>query len=169
MKAKLTFPEKSFSMLAWLYQLTAGDYENGPWYPAQYRQEVQENKPLVWLAGERVYSCEQNGINAGDIVIFFFCKTRNDGTRNDEPGIYGWGTITDVTYYSIGKGQYKADQITFVANPPSNYLKTHVLWDREVEQVMNEIRGGQWRGTMWDITAGQLQMLREKIRQHIRR
>jgi hypothetical protein len=169
MKAKPTFPQEDFSMPAWLYQLTAGDYANGPWYPAQYRQEVQENKSLVWPAGERVYSREQGGINVGDIVIFFFCKTQRDGTRNGEPGIYGWGTITDVTYYSSHTGKYIADQITFVANPPSDYLKTHVLWDREIDQVMNEIRGGQWRGTMWDVTASQLQKLREKIHQHIDR
>jgi hypothetical protein len=81
--------------------MTAGEEFNGEsWYPKDCREEVVEDKDktILWPTGEKIYYREQGKISVEDTIIFFFCKTRKDRTLNDEPGIYGWGTITDITY-----------------------------------------------------------------------
>lgn len=154
MKKKPIFSEKEFSMPAWLYQMTTNENADRWWYPEEYRKEVREGQPLTWPTG-KIYFREQGQVSKGDTVIFFFAKT-----GNDEPGIYGWGTI-------INPPREADDDITFVTNPPSDFLKDNPCWDDEVDKLLNDIRRGLYVGTMWNITFEELSKLRKKIRQHI--
>jgi hypothetical protein len=156
MKQKPVFSEKEFSMPAWLYQMTSSEDAKRWWYPEEYRQEVGEGTILTWPTG-RIYCRGQSQVSKGDTVVFFFCKT-----GNDEPGIYGWGTIIEPPKVSD-------DDFTFVANPPSDYLKNNVCWDAGVDKLLNKIRRRQYVGTMWNISSSELDELRAKIRQHIAR
>lgn len=166
--SSLSFPEKQFSMPAWLYQMSAGEIpEYGSWYPDEYRVEVFEGKQITWPVGDRIYYREQCQVSIGDTIIFFFCKTMKDGTPNDEPGIYGWGIIEDIAYYETEAGVIKEDKITFQVEPPSDYLKDHVCWDKDIEQITNDVRRRQWMGNMWNFRTEELDRLREKIRKHI--
>jgi hypothetical protein len=101
-------------------------------------------------------------VSQGDTVIFFFCKTGEDDpeTGDVQPGIYGWGTIITPPFDSYGT-------IEFKVKSPSDYLKHHVIWDAEIEQLTNQIRKRQYQGTMWPIDSEQLEKLRMKIRKHI--
>jgi len=168
MKQKPEFSEKDFSTPAWLYQMSSGgrggqwrSSEDEPWYPSSYRREVWEDENIPWDVG-KIYFHGQGQVSKDDTVIFFFCKTGEDDpeTGDSEPGIYGWGTITDPPEDSYGR-------IEFVVKPPSDYLIDHVLWDVEIEQLTNQIRDNQYQGTMWPISSGQLQKIREKIRTSI--
>ena len=154
MKEKPTFSEKEFSMPAWLYQMTTNENADRWWHPEGYRQEVREGQTLTWSTG-KIYFREQGQVSEGDTVIFFFAKT-----GNNEPGIYGWGTIIDPP-------QKADDDITFVIKPPSDFLKDNPCWDDEVKKLLNDIRRGLYVGTMWNITPKELNRLRGKIRQHI--
>ena len=170
MKNNPEFPEKDFSMPAWLYQMSSGgsgglwrSAQNQPWYPSSYRQEVIEGEPIRWDVG-KIYFRTQAAVSTGDTVIFFFCKTgENDPkTGSFQPGIYGWGKIIDPPQDSY-------DQIEFVSQPPSNYLKMKVLWDKDIERITNQIRAKQYQGTMWPIGKNHLQELQRKIMAYITR
>ncbi len=154
MTQKLTFSKKEFVMPAWLYQMTTNENADRWWYPEGYRQEVWEGQTLTWPTG-KIYFREQGQVSVGDTIIFFFAKT-----GNDEPGIYGWGTIIDPP-------QEAYDDITFVPKPPSDFLKETPCWDGEVDKLLNEIRRRLYVGTMWNITSGELSKLRKKINQCI--
>ena len=168
MKTKLKFFEETFSMPAWLYQMSSGgsgglwrSAQNQPWYPSNYRQDVTEGQPVRWDVG-KIYLRTQASVYKGDTVIFFFCKTGEDDpkTGDFQPGIYGWGKI-------IAPPQYNYDQIKFVTQPPSDYLKMNVLWDNDIERITNQIRAKQYQGTMWPIGESHLQELKRKILAHI--
>ena len=169
MAQKPEFLEKDFSMPAWLYQMSSGgrggqfrSAEDKPWYPSSYRKEVSESEgKITWDLG-KIYFRDQTQVSKGATVIFFFCKTGQDDpeTGDVQPGIYGWGSIIKPPLESYGT-------IEFEVKPPSDYLKDHVLWDAEIEQLTNQIRKKQYQGTMWPINSEQLQKLREKIRKHI--
>ena len=162
------FSEKDFSTPAWLYQMSSGgrggqfrSSEDKPWYPSSYRREVREGENIPWDVG-KINLRGHTRISTGDTIVFFFCRTGKDDpeTGGVEPGIYGWGKITNPP-----RGSY--DILGFVVEPPSDYLKNHVLWDAEIKQLTDEIRDKQFEGTMWPIGSGQLQKLCEKIRKHI--
>lgn len=169
MSNKMKFSEKDFSMPAWLYQMSSGgsgglwrSSQNQPWCPSSYRQDVVEGYPPIrWDVG-KIYSHTKVSVAKGDTVVFFFCKTgkKDPNTGDFKPGIYGWGKI-------INPPQDSYDQIEFIVEPPSDYLKAKVLWDSEIEQVTNAIRGRQYQGTMWPISKSQLQTLRRKIAKYI--
>lgn len=151
MVSRPTFPERRFCAPAWLYQMSAGK----TWNPGDYCQEVNEGKPVTWEVRDRVYYRQQGTISRGDTIVFFFCKTGKDGKAFKRPGIYGWGTVTRITHYTTASGIQKEDTITFEVNPPSDHLKKHVLWDQDIEQLVNDIRGGMFRGSVWDIDEDQ--------------
>lgn len=142
MKQKPTFSEKEFSMPAWLYQMTAGEINGETWYPEDYRKEVWEGEKIPWPVGEKIYVREQDPMSVGDTIIFFFCKSGDVDPRTGivDPGIYGWGSITDISYYTTRTGKEKEDEIEFVVKPPSNFLKDKPLWNDDINQLMNEIR-----------------------------
>jgi len=135
-------------MQAWLYQMsTATD-----WYPKDYCLEVWEGDIVPWPVGQ-IKSREKNKKlpEAGDLIVFFFAKT-----RNDDPGIYGWGVITDFNS--------RTNKIKFGVTPPSDYLKMDPIWDKEIEKLIDKVRGGMNQRTMWSLTRDELDEVRRKIR-----
>ncbi len=140
-------------MAIWLYQMAVNDDE--PWYPENYRLDVWEGESVTWPVG-RVDARGQGEIRAGDRIGFFFSKA-----RNHEPGIYGWGIVTDSIK---SKSRYRVE---FEATPPSDFLKMSPCWDEEVEALMDEIRGNMKQGAVWGTTPGQFDRLRNKILAHV--
>jgi hypothetical protein len=168
MKDALEFSEKDFSTPAWLYQMSSGgsgglwtDNQNKPWYPSSYRQDVIEGQSVIWNVG-KIYLRNQGPVSKDDTVIFFFCKSGeiDPKTRTFQPGIYGWGKI--ITPPQLGH-----NEIEFVARPPSDYLKIKVLWDKDINRIINEIRVRQYQGTMWPIGQNHMQEIRRKIFAHM--
>lgn len=114
----------------------------------RYRTEVWEGTTVTnWTIGES--KRRPTGVQPGEIVILFFART---GAQ--DPGIYGWGIITF----------FDGEVINFRPASPSDYLKMNPMWDKEVSDIVKEIRGGMPQGTMYEITNGQLGELRKKIK-----
>ncbi len=104
------------------------------WTPEDYRVDVWEDHEISWPVGKLV-GARNDDVIPGNLIFLFFAQT-----QNAFPGIYGVGIITR---YSPRRGE-----ITFRLCPPSNYLKINPLWDDNVKQVINHIRGRFTQGTM---------------------
>ena len=111
-------------MQAWLYQMSAPQ----GWHPRDYRLDVWEDRPNRWRVG-KIVSRGLKEITPGDAIVLFFAKA-----GNDYPGIYGWGVIS--------RYDKQRKEIVFQVTPPSDYLKTDPIWDKDVEKLMDKIRGG---------------------------
>jgi hypothetical protein len=136
-------------MSAWLYQMTSNKEE--PWNPNQYRMEVWEGSPVTWPVG-RILKRGGEGISRGDTVVFFFAKT-----GNSEPGLYGWGIVLEIVESNV------RNRIKFQVSPPSDYLKMIVIWDKQLEEVIERIRGDVAQGTMWPIDDKDFEIIKNKI------
>ena len=133
-------------MAHWLYQMSTDYYSH-----KRYRTEVWEGTIVTnWTIGES--KRRPTDVQPGEIVILFFART---GAQ--DPGIYGWGTITF----------FDGEVLNFRPASPSDYLKMNPMWDKEVSDIVDEIRGGMPQGTMYDMTDGQLRELRQKIAEHV--
>jgi hypothetical protein len=168
--SKKQFSEGEFSMPAWLYQMSSGgsggrwtrDYNDPtPWYPSDYREIVKERNKSEEFGTGKIYLRDQPPIAKGDTIIFFFCKTGDPDPKTGKinPGIYGWGKVIEPP---IQRG----DPIRFEVKPPSDQLKQKPLWDRDINQLMNEIRNKQYQGNIYFINSEQLQKLCDKLRQY---
>ena len=73
-----------------------------------------------------------------------------------DPGIYGWAVIL----------RYEDKEVYFRPTPPSDYLKMKPLWNNEVKNIIDQIRGTVKQGTMWEINITLMKKLREKMSQH---
>ncbi len=140
-------------MSAWLYQMTTEDSDELFWNPKEYRASVWEGKKNTWNT-RKVTDRGQDSINTGDIVVFFFSKS-----RTKDCGIYGWAIITE---FDTKKGQ-----ISFMPTFPSDYLKTSPVWNEGIENLMDQIRVPIPQGTMWSITSDELDIIRAAIRHHL--
>lgn len=133
-------------MAQWLYQMSTEYYSH-----ERYRTEVWEDTNVTnWSIGES--KRRPTEVQPGDIVVLFFART---GAQ--DPGIYGWGIITF----------FDGEVLNFRPSSPSNYLKMNPIWDKEVSEIVDEIRGGMPQGTMYDLTDDQLKRLRQKIAAHV--
>lgn len=133
-------------MACWLYQMNAKLYSH-----ERYRIEVWEGNHVTnWSIGESKRKPKE--VPVGDMIILFFVKT---GAVN--PGIYGWGIIT----------LFDKEVINFRPTSPSDYLKMNPLWDEEISNIIDQIRGGMPEGTMWKVDDGILEQLRQKIAAHV--
>ena len=117
----------------------------------RYRTEVWEGNLVTnWGIGESKRKPKE--VPLGDMVILFFAKT---GAVN--PGIYGWGIIT----------LFDKEVIDFRPTSPSDYLKMNPLWDGEISDIIDQIRGRMPEGTMWKVDDETLEQLRQKIAVHV--
>jgi hypothetical protein len=119
-------------MTVWLYQMSGESYS-----PEEYREAFWEGEIVRWPTGNvrKISDCE---IFLGDTIIFAFVKT---GTQ--EPGIYGWGIVVN---HDKGKAS-----VSFRPTTPSDYLKMNPLWDDDISNLLDVIRGTVKVGTMWEI------------------
>lgn len=133
-------------MNPWLYQMA----EDEDWTPEDFRLTVWEREPVTW---EHKKIMSLNGVKPmpGDPLVFFFAKS-----RTKTPGICGWAVITKV-YPRKG-------ELTFQAVPPTDLLKMNPLWDNEVEELINDVRGPHPRGTTWEVSEDAYAAFAQKIR-----
>lgn len=133
-------------MAHWLYQMST-DY-----FPLnRYRTEVWEETTVTnWHIGESTH--KPTDVQPGEIIILFYAKT---GTP--DPGIYGWGIVTF----------FDREAINFRPVSPSDYLKMNPLWDDDISDIVDGIRGGMPQGTMYRVADGTLKKIREKIAEHV--
>ena len=136
-------------MAVWLYQMSADNYSI-----EEYRAEVWEREWVKWPTGNpRTESgCK---VSPGDTVVLFFVRT---GTK--EPGIYGWGV---VTHYKEDKGLF-----SFRPTSPSDYLKMNPVWDDDVSNLVDAIRGPMKVVSMWEMSAEHTAKMRSRIHDWIR-
>ncbi len=133
-------------MAYWLYQMSTEYYSH-----ERYRTEVWEGTPVTnWSIGES--KRKPTDVHFGDTVILFFAKT-----GASEPGIYGWGIIT----------LFDKEVINFRPASPSDYLKMSPLWNENVSDIVDEIRGGMPQMTMWELDDAQVGKLQKKIAEHV--
>jgi hypothetical protein len=136
-------------MASWLYQMTSNDEE--PWSPNEYRMEVWEGMPITWPVGKVIYR-DQPRVARGDTVVFFFTKT-----RNEQPGFYGWGIVLEVV-------ESKArNRIKFQVCPPSDFLKIAVVWDNQLEKLVDKVRGPMAQATMWALKDDEFALIKRKF------
>jgi len=128
----------------WLYQMSAEGYSI-----EEYRAEVWEGEIVKWPTGS-VRTDSGNKVAPGDVVILVFVRT---GAK--EPGICGWGIVTN----------YKDEKELFSFRPthPSDYLKMNPIWDDDVSDLLNSIRGPMKQGTMWEMSGDQAKGMKKKI------
>lgn len=119
------------------------------WLSSEYRQEVWEENTIRWNVG-KIYTKNNKSIEPGDIVYLFYAKT-----RNEEPGIYGWGIINK--YNKLRK------RIDYRPVFPSDYLKMNPIWNKKISEVVDNIRGGMKQGTMWEIEEEYIKKLNKTI------
>ena len=133
-------------MTCWLYQMTIEK-----WPYERYRAEVWEGAvTLNWKVREII---PRKGMRQyGDIIIFYYIKS-----DKIDPGIYGWGVVLWCN----------GDDIHFRPSSPSDYLKMNPLWDKEVEQIIENIRGNWAEATMFEDKKDSIKTLRQKITQHV--
>lgn len=135
-------------MACWLYQMNAEQYSH-----ERYRTEVWEGTVTQnWTLGKSTH--RPKNVMPGGILILFYAKT-----VAIEPGIYGWGIITFF--------DKEAEEMHFRPTSPSDYLKMNPLWDDEINNIINQIRGGMPEGTIWKVDNGTLEQLRRKIAAHV--
>ena len=132
-------------MAFWLYQMS-GSY----WPHERYRSEVWEDAQTTWGFGK--ITPAGSSPQPGDMVILFYAK----GGAVD-PGIYGWA----IVLWRNGK------EIRFRPVSPSDYLKMNPLWNDEVSDIIDEIRGKVARGTMWEIDSDQMRRLRQRVAEDV--
>jgi hypothetical protein len=122
-------------MNPWLYQMA----EDEDWTPDDFRLTVWEGEPVTW-SHKKVMPAASLKPAPGDPVVFFFAKSRTKA-----PGICGWGVIV--------KAYPKKEEFTFRAVFPTDLLKMNPIWDNEIEELINNVRGPHPRGTTWAMSA----------------
>ncbi len=133
-------------MAYWLYQMSVKVYKH-----ENYRRAVWE--------GSITSDFDLGQVNPrgrepqpGDTVVFFYAES---GAL--EPGIYGWGIVLDCL----------AELMSFRAAAPSDYLKMNPLWDKDIDQKINAIRGKMAQGTLWELDINQFDGLKKRIGQFV--
>ena len=132
-------------MSMWLYQMNQES-----WAPGRYRCEIWEGERWSWGVGRKVGAKQQP--QPGDTVVFFYART-----GGADPGFYGWAVITEWLP--------EQDTLYFRPMAPSDQLKMHPWWDKEVIALAEDIRGKVKQGTLWRIPEELCDRLRRGLTQ----
>jgi hypothetical protein len=135
-------------MAVCLYQMSHKD-----WPPERYREEVWERELVSWPAGRVIGKSEPE---PGDSMILWYAKT-----GNPDPGLYGWGVIVGTSAIQNRK------RVRWRPVSPSDYLKMNPILDDEIAGIIDQIRKGMPRATMWPIPPEQIRSIRSRIHNHI--
>jgi len=127
----------------WLYQMSEDFYT-----PEEYREQIWEEELVHWPTG-KIVGDEIPG--AGDTMALWYTKT---GARH--PGICGWGVILRCLP--------EEEDLLWRPVFPSDYLKMDPIYNEEVSRLVDVIRGGMPRATMWLIRPEHADRLRGAIR-----
>ena len=121
-------------MTAWLYQMA----EDEEWTPEKYRLAVWEGEVVTW-SHHKIVSRGGDEPGAGDPLVLFFAPSRTKAK-----GVCGWALIL--------KRYAKKEEISFRAVFPTDVLKMNPIWDNEIEELVNHVRGPHPRATIWSIS-----------------
>jgi hypothetical protein len=116
--------------------------------------EIWENNNENWRLGKitpRGSSPEQ-----GDIVVFYYAET-----HAFDCGIVGWGIV--LRYDPVDRNDKTIKEMRFRVASPSDYLKMSPLYNKNIEDVIDEIRGNPKQGTLWVISEKQMNVIRKEI------
>ena len=74
-------------------------------------------------------------------------------------------------WFAIGPrtnlNQCPQSRVRFVPSSPSDFLKMSVCWDKELEKLVDDVRGKVKQKTMWAIKPEEMREIRKKIQQHM--
>jgi hypothetical protein len=132
-------------MAYWLYQMSSKD-----WSSNLYRLEVWESEHTNWQIHRKVPADKTP--EAGDTMVLFYAPA-----GENDPGIYGWAVVI----------RFDGIEIRFKPSSPSDYMKMKPVWDNEVKNIINQIRGRVAQGTVWEIEESLFKQLRQKIVAHL--
>lgn len=132
-------------MAYWLYQMSSNI-----WEPEQYRIEVWEGEHTNWQINRKVP--KKSSPEPGDIMLLFYAPS-----GETDPGIYGWVVVT----------RFDGEEVRFRPSSPSDYMKMNPVWDEDIKDLINEIRGKVATGTLWEIDEEIYKQLRQKIVAHL--
>jgi hypothetical protein len=123
----------------WLYQMSED------WYPrGGYRLDIWEGALIAWDTGKVVGGHPE----PGDRILCWYSKT-----VSDEPGVWGWGVIMSSDDESI---RWKP---VF----PLDHLKLAPLFDDDLNDCIDRIRGKMRQGTMWRMSADDAEYLTARV------
>jgi hypothetical protein len=128
----------------WLYQLSNHDYPL-----AEYRREIWEGQLVEWPT-RRIVGTDDFP-RPGDRMALWYAQK-----HAEEPGLVGWGLV-------LGSSP---DEDRFLWRPifPADGIKMAPLFDDEMQELIDEIRGPQPQGTMWWISPDAALRLSARIR-----
>ena len=132
-------------MANWLYQMSSNYWSSG-----SYRLEVWEGQYTNWQIHRKVPKTRSP--EAGDIMVLFYAPA---GESN--PGIYGWAVVI----------RFDGEEVRFMPSTPSDYMKMNPVWDDDVKDIIDQIRGPVAQGTLWEIEESLFKQLRQKIVGHL--
>jgi len=115
-------------MNTWLYQLS-----ERRWPRKKFLRDVREGQNLEWYHRKIVGECTPS---RGDALFFFYAPT---GAKI--PGICGSAVIDGL--------DAQEETISFRVVRPTNRLREDPWWDKSVKKLVNKIRGGCPRGTLF--------------------
>lgn len=127
----------------WLYQMSEAE-----WPEAQYRAEVWEGGLIYWST-RKVQG--QGRPVPGDRMICWYATT---GAA--QPGVVGWGVI-------LGHFEDR-EEIIWRPTFPSDGLKMRPLYDDQLIQTIDSIRGKFKQATMWPMSVTDSGSLADRIR-----
>jgi hypothetical protein len=131
----------------WLFQMDITQ-----WNPERYRNEVWEGSITQnWRVGKKIPAKKE--IKPGDTLVFLYVRTN----AIKSAGIYGWGIVSWCNQ----------KELHFRAVFPSDYLKMNPVPETKVREIVDKVRGGMKRGTMWELNQKQFEQIREQIAKHI--
>lgn len=145
-------------MTHWLYQMNPKRVlEYGDVYtPEEFREDFASGEDLEWLTREiRPRGLEPKAV---DTIFYWFVVS---GT--DEPGLYGFGIISDC--YDCPRLSAKYKCISHRPGFPTEYLQAAPLYEDEIVEIVDDIRGvGRAYATMFKIDDDQAERLFDYIR-----
>lgn len=132
-------------MAYWLYQMSSPVWSSG-----LYRLEVWEGEHTNWQISRKVP--KNKSPQMGDIMVLFYAPS-----GESDPGIYGWAVVIRFDGY----------EVRFMPSSPSDYMKMNPVWDDDVKNIIDQIRGRVATGTVWEIEDSLFKQLRQKIAAHV--
>ncbi|NJN96154.1 MAG: hypothetical protein HC875_19620 [Anaerolineales bacterium] len=146
-------------MTVWLYQMNAErPLQDGSFYtPDDFREDVESEEYLEWLTRE--IRPKEMDPKAGDTILYWFVVS---GTN--QPGLYGLGVIFDC--YECLKYNTEYNCIYHLPVFPSEILSDTPIYDDEIQEIVDEIRGNQKNfATMFAINDDYIQSLFARIQE----
>lgn len=131
-------------MSMWLYQLG----QDSAWPPERFRHEIWEQRRWHWEHGQKR---SDDTPKAGDTLVFFYSKSGGGA-----PGLYGWAIVE----------QYDEENglLYFMPSAPTDHLKMDPWYGDDVQTIIDSIRGGMPRATLFPINRSDQARIRTGIR-----